>query len=123
MPATLARVRKVYAERAQAMGDALERELGDAIEFTRPNGGLFFWARLTGAGGKVKDAAELAKRAIENGVAFVPGAPFYASEPDRSALRLSFATVGVEKIREGIARLGQAACSPPRPCRRRTRRP
>jgi 2-aminoadipate transaminase len=108
MPETLARVRKVYAERAQTMGDALERELGDAIEFTRPNGGLFFWARLTGKGGKVKDAGELAKRAIEKGVAFVPGAPFYAGEADVSTLRLSFATVGVEKIREGAVRLGLA---------------
>src|SRR4051812_31215839 len=105
MPATLARVRQVYAERAQAMGDALTRELGDAIEFTRPNGGLFFWARLTGAGGKVKDAGELAKRAIEKGVAFVPGAPFYASNPDVSTLRLSFATVGIERILDGAKRL------------------
>jgi DNA-binding transcriptional MocR family regulator len=105
MPDTLARVRKVYAERARAMGDALQRELGDAIEFTRPNGGLFFWARLTGAGGKGKDAGELAKRAIENGVAFVPGAPFFAKDADQSTLRLSFATVGVEKILEGVGRL------------------
>jgi DNA-binding transcriptional MocR family regulator len=109
MPATLARVRQVYAERAQAMGDALQRQLGDAIEFTRPNGGLFFWAKLTGAGGKVKDAGELAKRAIEKGVAFVPGAPFFANNPDVSTLRLSFATVGVEKILEGVGRLAAAA--------------
>ncbi|TFZ07929.1 PLP-dependent aminotransferase family protein [Ramlibacter humi] len=109
MPATLDRVRKVYAERALAMGDALKRELGDAIEFTQPQGGLFFWARLTGAGGKVSDAAEFAKRAIEKGVAFVPGAPFFAKEPDRSALRLSFATAGVDKIAEGVARLRQAS--------------
>ncbi|MEJ6022862.1 aminotransferase-like domain-containing protein [Ramlibacter sp. PS4R-6] len=108
MPDTLARVRKVYAERAQAMGDALEKELGDAIEFTRPNGGLFFWAQLTGAGGKVKDAGELAKRAIEKGVAFVPGAPFYAREPDRATLRLSFATVGVDRMVEGVQRIGKS---------------
>jgi 2-aminoadipate transaminase len=108
MPATLARVRQVYAERAQAMGDALAREMGDAIEFTRPNGGLFFWAKLTGAGGKVKDAGELAKRAIEKGVAFVPGAPFFANSPDVSTLRLSFATVGVERIVEGVERLAGA---------------
>lgn len=108
MPGTLARVRKVYGERAQAMGAALKRELGDAIEFTQPQGGLFFWARLTGAGGKLKDAGELAKRAIEQGVAFVPGAPFYAKDPDMATLRLSFATVGVEKIEEGVGRLGRA---------------
>lgn len=108
MPGTLARVRTVYAERAQAMGESLKKELGDAIEFTQPGGGLFFWARLTGAGGKLKDANELAKRAIEKGVAFVPGAPFFATNPDVAALRLSFATVGVDKIREGVERLGQA---------------
>jgi len=108
MPATLAHVREVYAERARVMGESLKRELGDAIEFTQPGGGLFFWARLTGANGKLKDAAELAKRAIEKGVAFVPGAPFFASNPDHATLRLSFATADVAKIEEGVGRLGQA---------------
>ncbi|MES1976721.1 MAG: PLP-dependent aminotransferase family protein [Pseudomonadota bacterium] len=108
MPATLTNVRKVYAERARAMGEALTKELGDAVEFTQPQGGLFFWARLTGKGGKVKDAGEFAKRAIEQGVAFVPGAPFFAANPDVSTFRLSFATADVEKIKEGVARLGKA---------------
>ena len=108
MPATLAHVRKVYAERAQAMGDALRKELGDAIEFVQPQGGLFVWARLTGAGGKVADGNVLAKRAIEKGVAFVPGTPFFCANPDHATFRLSFATADVDKIREGVARLGQA---------------
>ncbi len=108
MPATLAHVREVYAQRANAMGAALKRELGDAISFSQPGGGLFFWARLTGANGKVADANVFAKRAIEKLVAFVPGAPFYAEKPDLATLRLSFATANVEKIEEGIARLGQA---------------
>jgi 2-aminoadipate transaminase len=108
MPATLANVRKVYGERARVMGAALTRELGDAVEFTQPQGGLFFWARLTGKGGKIKDAGEFAKRAIEQGVAFVPGAPFYAEKPDLSTFRLSFATADVLKIEEGVGRLGKA---------------
>jgi len=108
MPDTLQRVRKVYGERATAMGNALKRELGDAIEFTQPQGGLFFWARLTGAGGKSKDAGEFAKKAIEKLVAFVPGAPFYAANPDLATLRLSFATADVAKIEEGVGRLGKA---------------
>jgi 2-aminoadipate transaminase len=108
MPATLANVRKVYGERAVAMGAALKRELGDAIEFTQPQGGLFFWARLTGAGGKTRDAGEFAKRAIEKGVAFVPGAPFYAADADSATFRLSFATADVGKIEEGVERLGKA---------------
>lgn len=108
MPATLAHVRKVYAERAQAMGDALRKELGDAIDFVQPQGGLFVWARLTGAGGKVADGNVLAKRAIEKGVAFVPGTPFFCAKPDHATFRLSFATADADKIREGVARLGQA---------------
>ena len=108
MPATLANVRKVYGERALAMGAALKRELGDAIEFTQPQGGLFFWVRLTGAGGKTKDAGEFAKKAIEQGVAFVPGAPFYAADPDVATFRLSFATADLGKIEEGVGRLGRA---------------
>ncbi|MEZ5661983.1 MAG: PLP-dependent aminotransferase family protein [Burkholderiaceae bacterium] len=108
MPGTLAKVRTVYAERAAAMGDALRHDLGDAIRFVQPQGGLFVWARLTGAGGKVADGGELARRAIEQGVAFVPGAPFYASQPDHATLRLSFATVGVDRIREGVERLARA---------------
>ena len=108
MPATLDNVRKVYGERAKAMAAALKRELGDAIAFEQPVGGLFFWARLTGANGRSSDAAAFAKRAIEQLVAFVPGAPFYAEKPDMATLRLSFATANVEKIEEGIARLGKA---------------
>ncbi len=108
MPGTLARVRKVYGARAQAMGDALRADLGDAVSFVQPQGGLFVWARLTGAGGKLADGGVLARQAIEQGVAFVPGAPFFCANPDVSTLRLSFATVGEDKIREGVARLAKA---------------
>ncbi|MDD2881426.1 MAG: PLP-dependent aminotransferase family protein [Rhodoferax sp.] len=104
----LAVVRSTYAERARVMADALRRALGDAIEFNQPQGGMFFWARLTGNGGQLANAAEFAKRAIDQGVAFVPGAPFYAHDPDPATLRLSFATADVSKIEEGIARLSRA---------------
>lgn len=111
LPAALAAVRPVYAERAQAMAQALQQHLGDAIEFVRPQGGLFFWARLTGARGAERDSKALAARAIAQGVAFVPGAPFFADRADSATLRLSFATADVDKIRDGVARLGQALFS------------
>ena len=102
---TLAVVRKTYAERARVMAQCLKRDLGDAIDFNAPQGGMFFWARLTGANGLSADAADFARRAIEQLVAFVPGAPFYAHDPDLTTLRLSFATADVTKIEEGIGRL------------------
>jgi len=108
MPATLAQVRSVYAERAATMAAALRSQLGDAIGFVEPQGGLFIWARLTGQGGGVADGAVLAKAAIDQGVAFVPGAPFYARDPDPATLRLSFATAPVDQIREGVGRLARA---------------
>lgn len=108
MPGTLQRVRQVYAQRAQAMVEALRSELGEAVSFVAPQGGLFVWARLTGAGGHLADGNELARRAIEHGVAFVPGAPFFARDPDVSTFRLSFATVGEDRIREGVGRLAKA---------------
>ena len=108
MPATLAHVRRVYGQRAAAMGAALRRELGDAFNFNQPQGGLFFWGRLTGAGGAINDGQAYAQKAIEHNVAFVPGAPFFADQPDPASLRLSFATSDLEKIEQGVQRLGVA---------------
>ena len=101
---TLGKVRAVYAQRARVMAQALQRELGDAIEFNAPAGGMFLWARLT----QGRSAAEFAQRAIERLVAFVPGTPFYAQQSDASTLRLSFATADEKRIEEGVSRLRQA---------------
>jgi DNA-binding transcriptional MocR family regulator len=108
MPETLAKVRRVYAERAKAMSEALRQNLGQRVSFVEPQGGLFIWARLTGADGGPTDGAAFSKRAVEQGVAFVPGAPFFASNPDHATFRMSFATVGVDKIQEGVQRLVKA---------------
>jgi 2-aminoadipate transaminase len=104
MESALNVVRKTYAERAQVMAACLRKELGNAIEFNQPEGGMFFWTQLT----EGRNANDFAKRAIDKLVAFVPGAPFFANNPDLSTLRLSFATADVAKIEEGVARLGKA---------------
>ena len=108
MGATLERVRSVYAQRARTMGEAMRTQLGDAVRFVQPQGGMFVWARLTGQGGQPTDANAFAKRAIEQGVAFVPGSPFFCNQPDLSTFRLSFATANEDKITEGVARLARS---------------
>jgi len=108
LPGQVQHMRSTYARRAHVMGQALREHLGDAVHFVQPQGGLFLWVRLTGKAGAVNDASEFARRALTQGVAFVPGTPFYVQSPDTATLRLSFATVAQETICEGIARLKQA---------------
>jgi 2-aminoadipate transaminase len=111
---TLAVVRSTYAQRAQTMAACLERQLGGALTYTQPQGGMFFWTRLTGqpmpgsAAATSQDATAYAKRAPDHGVAFVPGSPFFALNPDNATLRLSYATSDLGKIEEGVGRLAKA---------------
>lgn len=109
----LPKMRSMYAKRAACMCNALERELGEAIRFVRPLGGLFVWAQLTGANGASTDSAALAQKAIALGVAFVPGAPFFANNPDHTALRLSFATMSEDNIEAGVLKLKAALLGSP----------
>jgi 2-aminoadipate transaminase len=92
-----------YRERRDALLEGLGSALPDA-RWRRPNGGMFVWVALPGD----LDAETLLRRAARYDVAFVPGAPFYVSAPDRSTMRLSFATPRPAEIREGVRRLAMA---------------
>jgi 2-aminoadipate transaminase len=96
-------IRALYKARRDAMQAALQRHLGGLLRWQMPAGGMFFWAELPAG----LDALALLPRAVEGGVAFVPGAPFYASQPAANSLRLSFVTVPPETIEAGIAILAR----------------
>ncbi|MES2941166.1 MAG: PLP-dependent aminotransferase family protein [Pseudomonadota bacterium] len=98
-------IRALYKAQRDAMLAALEREVGGlGATWNTPEGGMFLWVRLP----EGMDSTALLAKAVEKGVAFVPGAPFYAQEPDTRAMRLSFVTASVEQIQQGIAALGAA---------------
>ncbi|KVP88212.1 2-aminoadipate aminotransferase [Burkholderia ubonensis] len=99
----LPRITDAYKRKCAAMCDALRDGLGDAIEFHRPEGGMFVWARI----GAVS-SAQLLQRAIANKIVFVPGNAFFADNVDDASLRLSYAAPDVDAIREGVARLARA---------------
>jgi 2-aminoadipate transaminase len=96
------KIRTLYAAQCEAMLDALSRHFPPHVSWNRPQGGMFIWVRLPAH----VDSRALLDKAIAQNVAFVPGAPFFANEPQANTLRLSFVTVPREKIEEGITRLG-----------------
>ncbi|MEV2216953.1 PLP-dependent aminotransferase family protein [Streptomyces sp. NPDC050997] len=103
LDAHVGRVARVYRERRDAMLAGLKEALPEGSDWTRPEGGMFLWARLP----ESYDTTALLPRVVRHDVAYVPGAPFYAGEPDRSSLRLCFVTQTPEEIEEGLRRLGE----------------
>ena len=98
-------IRQLYKEQCQAMVAALEQEMqGLGVTWNRPDGGMFLWLRLP----EGMSALQLLPRAVERNVAFVPGAAFYADQPDDRTLRLSFVTASQGQIRTAIAALAAA---------------
>ncbi len=95
-------IRTRYAHQCQLMLAALDTYFPSEARWNQPEGGMFIWVELPEG---IDSSAVLAK-AIEQNVAFVPGAPFYATEPRRNTLRLSFVTVTADKIEAGVQILG-----------------
>ncbi|MFB4421410.1 PLP-dependent aminotransferase family protein [Streptomyces sp. QL37] len=96
--------RVLYRERCEAMLSELPDALPAGSSWSRPDGGMFLWVRLP----EGYDTAALLPRAVDHGVSYVPGAPFFAGPPDASTLRLSFAGHAPPDTVEGMRRLGKA---------------
>lgn len=96
---------RVYGNQRNAMVKALEQYFPEDIEFTRPDGGMFLWVKLSGG----MSSMELFRRALKRKVAIVPGDPFYVRNMNVcSTLRLNFSCSDEETIDEGIRRIALA---------------
>jgi 2-aminoadipate transaminase len=96
-------IREFYALRCHAMLDALAEHAPEGSSWTKPLGGFFIFMQLDG---KV-NTTQLLPSAIETGVAYVPGQPFFIDSTGTNTLRLAFSKESPEKISEGIRRLCQ----------------
>jgi 2-aminoadipate transaminase len=95
-------IRALYKSQRDAMLAALAHEMrGLDVQWNTPDGGMFLWARLPAG----VDAVDLLPKAVERGVAFVPGAAFYADAADPRTIRLSFVTASPAQIATGMAAL------------------
>jgi 2-aminoadipate transaminase len=97
-------IRARYKAHRDAMRAALEAHMPRGCRWNVPVGGMFFWIELP----EGIDATALLPKAVELGMAYVPGAAFFAERPRANTLRLSFVTVAPAQIERGVALLGQA---------------
>ncbi len=107
-------LRETYARKRAAMEGALDRLAGDLVQWTPPRGGFFLWVRLPAG----VDTGQMLRAAVDAGVIYVAGAPFFVDGTGANALRLAYSAASEARIEEGIARLARvirtAAASAPR---------
>jgi 2-aminoadipate transaminase len=97
----LPELRRFYEVRCRAMLEALQRFAPDGARWTKPSGGFFVLMELEGDA----DATEMLPAAIDSGVAYVPGQPFFVDDSGAGTLRLAFSKESPEAISSGIERM------------------
>ena len=96
------RMRVEYRRRRDTLLEALSQYAPPDVTWTRPQGGFSLLVTLPFG----LEAQSLLPEAAHEGVWYTPGTLFYADGGGRNQLRLSFSDVPVERIAEGVKRLG-----------------
>jgi DNA-binding transcriptional MocR family regulator len=116
--AHLAQLRTEHRRRRDALAAALQRQgAADLLRWNMPDGGLYFWCRLSGQ----LQTSQVHAKAIAESVSFVRGETFYADHAGERQLRLCFTTVPPARAEEAGRRLARALAaarreaSPPAP--------
>lgn len=97
------KLKKVYKKRKDLMIKTMEEEFPEGVKFTNPEGGLFTWVVLP----EHINARELAAKALEKNVAFVPGGSFFPNGGNENTFRMNYSNMDEERIVEGVKRLGE----------------
>lgn len=101
--AALDGLRASYARRRDRLLDALDGHLPEAT-WSEPDGGFFVWVTLP----EDLDSAALLPVAVDEGVAYLPGAHFSPAKEESSSLRLAFSHAPPDDIERGVAALARA---------------
>ncbi|MDE7040927.1 MAG: PLP-dependent aminotransferase family protein [Limosilactobacillus sp.] len=94
----------LYGKRKDLMLEGIKKYFPEGVKYTDPEGGMFLWVEVPG----IDDTVELFKECLEHDVAFVPGDPFFASEPQPGTFRLNYSNMREDQIEVGLKRLGAA---------------
>ena len=96
-------IRARYKQQRDAMSAALSAHMPEGAQWQVPVGGMFFWLQLPAH----IDAAALLPKAVDAGMAFVPGSTFFPHGGHANTLRLSFVTATPEQITTAVEALGR----------------
>jgi 2-aminoadipate transaminase len=107
LPAQVTRLRFAYRAKRDAFLAALERHLLGRASWTQPAGGMFLLLSLP----KGRSATALLPAALDQGVAYVPGAAFFPGGGGDETMRLNFVSPPLGEIEDGVARLATAISS------------
>lgn len=99
----LPRIKTLYKLKRDIMLDALQESMPEGVWWTKPVGGMFIWLKLNAR----VDTSQLLPKAVERGVAYVPGKTFYHDMRETDTMRLNYTKPTAEQIREGIETLAE----------------
>jgi len=101
--AHIEKIKKVYKRRKDLMLNTIKEEFPEGIKVTNPDGGLFTWVVLP----EHINARELAMKALEKNVAFVPGGSFFPNGGHENTFRVNYSNMQEDRIVEGVKRLAE----------------
>lgn len=103
LPPQIERVRAFYRGKRGVLLEALSEHFASRASWTSAEGGLFTFLTLHDD----IDTATRVTAAVQHGVAYIPGGPFFVDGSGRNTMRLTFAKESDERMREGVVRLAQ----------------
>jgi 2-aminoadipate transaminase len=103
LPSHIESICKLYKVKRDYMLSMLDKYFPKKAVWTHPEGGLFIWVSLPGD----IDTNKLLPKAVDKGVAFIPGTPFFADGGGNNCMRLNFSCASKEEIEKGIKSLAE----------------
>jgi 2-aminoadipate transaminase len=91
----------VYKTQCQCMIDIIREKFPESIHYTEPEGGMFIWLTLP----ERISSTRVFEQALKEGVAVLPGTPFYTDGGGGNTIRLNFSNSTEQKIITGMERL------------------
>ncbi len=99
----IAKLRAAYGKKCKLMMECMDEYFPKAVTHTCPEGGLFLFCTMP----EEFDSKEVMKKALDQGVAFVPGATTMVDDKAKySTFRMNYSTASEEEIRKGVRILG-----------------